>query len=64
MSRTTLTFTREEIDAMRDWIADCQWGEGEDDGWIDDLSDQQVIRGVARHYDGGTDGFRRDYNAV
>ncbi len=44
------------ITAMRDWIKDCPWGDMEESD-IDELSDIEVIRGVANHYSGGVKEF-------
>ena len=45
------------IAAARDWIADCIWADDIDPY---SLTDDQVIRGIRRHYDGGWDGFIAD----
>jgi hypothetical protein len=41
---------------MRDWIADCWWPDL-DSSEIDELSDEDVIAGVVRHFDGGVSAF-------
>ncbi len=41
----------------RAWVADCAWREDPDE--IAEYSDQEIIRGVDRHYDGGIDGLAR-----
>lgn len=52
------SFTPEQILAMREWIKDCQWGDMSEED-IDELSDEEIIRGVNKHYDGGTWEFLR-----
>lgn len=44
---------------MRAWIADCPWPDLEPED-VDDLTDQQIVRGVARHYHGGVKQFLAD----
>lgn len=43
----------EQLRAARDWIADCQWADD-----VTELTDDQVVRGIVRHYEGGLAGFR------
>ena len=50
---------REVVEAMRDWIFECTWGDLEEDE-RDELTDVQVVRGVARHYSGGVAQFMAD----
>lgn len=45
------------IAEMRGWVADCVWADVDD---VAELSDVQVIRGVARWYVGGVGGFVSD----
>lgn len=47
--------TSTDVTAARNWIAGV-WGAKLAKG----LSRAQVIDGIARHYDGGWDGFRAD----
>ena len=49
----------DEIRAAREWIAECVWRDLDEDD-IADLTDRQVERGIARHYDGGIEAFRAD----
>jgi hypothetical protein len=44
----------------RNWVADCTWNEDPDD--LEDLSDDQIRKGVNRHYVGGWDQFVEDGN--
>jgi hypothetical protein len=53
-------YTREQIDAMRDWVKECQWREDWDDDDVDNAPDAVIIRGVARHYEGGLKQFLSD----
>jgi len=51
------TRRQELIREARGWIADCQWADiGPDD--VADLTDEQVIAGISRYYDGGWAAFR------
>lgn len=50
-------YDKQTIQRMRDWIDDIQW---EDLGNSDDLSDEEVIAGVKKHYDGGIKQFMID----
>lgn len=47
--------TPAELAEARNWIADCEWADD-----TSNLTDAQVERGIARHYDGGIAGFRAD----
>jgi hypothetical protein len=41
------------------WIADCYWGDRLD--WYpESLTDEDVIRGIERHYTGGWERFVND----
>lgn len=46
-------------DLARDWISDCLWGEMDEEDVID-LTNEQVRRGVERHYHGGWTSFLED----
>ena len=41
----------------RDWIKDCAWAEGFDDGDIDAMTDAEIEKGIVRHYEGGVEEF-------
>lgn len=49
--------TQKEIRAMREWIADIEWGNHPD---LSDLSDEDVVGTVYAHYEGGLEQFLRD----
>jgi hypothetical protein len=51
-------FTAEQIAAMREWVADCSWGDMDEES-LAELTDEQIIRGVNKHYDGGIREFLR-----
>jgi hypothetical protein len=51
--------TRQQIEDAKAWILDCQWGDLEEED-ISELSDTEVINGIARNYDGGIDQFILD----
>lgn len=50
------------IQAMRDWLSDCDWLDADECDFAS-MPDWQVIRGVARWFDGGLTGFVRSYRA-
>lgn len=54
--------SEEEIKAMRAWAAECVWADSidGDPGFLDELSDAEILNGVARHYEGGVEQFRAD----
>jgi hypothetical protein len=51
------SMTPEQLAEARGWISDCEWA---DDIDTDTLTDRQVERGIARHYDGGIAQFNSD----
>lgn len=53
---TRIEATPEQIAAARDWVTDCDW---KDNDHLDGYSDEDIVRGVNRHYDGGWSGFVR-----
>lgn len=52
--------TPEQVQAARDWVADCMWKEDPED--IAEYDDATIVRGVQRHYDGGWAQFLGDAN--
>lgn len=44
-----------DIEEMRDWIADCDWVE--DQEYLDELSDSEIVRGVEKTFCGGIEAF-------
>lgn len=52
-------YTGVDIEAMREWISDCQWGDLDTED-IADLSELEVLAGVHRSYDGGLPAFMSD----
>lgn len=52
-----------DIEAMRWWIGDCAWGDMDEES-IAALTEGQILRGIARWYDGGIAGFMADIQAV
>ena len=50
-----------DIKEMRDWAKDCQWGDISDED-IDEMSDQEIIKGIKKHYSGGVEQFLKDIN--
>ena len=53
-----LLSNKEAIAAMREWIKDCVWADMEESD-MNEISDIEVVRGVARHYAGGIAEFLR-----
>ncbi|VDM13182.1 unnamed protein product [Wuchereria bancrofti] len=49
-------FTQNNIEQMKDWLKDLSFQDIEPED-IDDLSDEQVVKAVDRHWDGGIDNF-------
>lgn len=55
MLAVVLFITTQHIEYMREWVSDCLWIESEDE--IDEMTDKQIIMGVAKHFDGGLPSF-------
>jgi hypothetical protein len=55
-----MTLTDAQIAAAREWVKDCVWGDVEDEGDVDAMDAAMIVRGVARHYDGGLLAFVAD----
>jgi hypothetical protein len=51
--------TVEHIQQARDWLSDCEWADLDADD-IAQLTDVQIVTGIARHYDGGIEQFIKD----
>lgn len=51
------------IKQMRDWIKDCQWQDLPDEESVDELSDEEVLKGIQTNYDGGIIDFLRGSNS-
>lgn len=45
---------------MRDWVKDVKWREVSDEADIDDMTDEEILRGVEKHYQGGIKQFMID----
>jgi hypothetical protein len=45
-------YTGTDIEAMREWLSDCQWQDLEPKD-IDTLTDREVLAGINRHVEGG-----------
>ena len=45
------------ISEARGWVADCEWG---DEFEVNELTAEQIKRGINRHYDGGWRAFVAD----
>jgi hypothetical protein len=56
-----LTANDRVVAAMREWLSDIVWRDLDPaEGDLDAVADNQIIRAVARHYDGGVRGFCSD----
>jgi hypothetical protein len=51
--------TRQQIEDAKSWILDCEWGDLDAED-VPELSDTEVINGIARNYGGGIDQFILD----
>lgn len=47
------TYTREFLNECRQWVKDCEWGEGYSGREVDRMSDITILAGVDRNWDGG-----------
>ena len=52
----------EQLQAAREWVSECMWREDEDE--LASLTDRQIERGIARHFDGGIEGFLATFEVV
>lgn len=52
------------IEQMRDWVKECSWGERFEDSDIDDMTPEELIKGVQRHYEGGLKQFMIDSEPI
>ena len=48
--------TPEQIEAGREWISDCQWGNLDPED-IAELEPIEIVRGVDKHFHGGWEEF-------
>lgn len=48
----------EELKAAREWLADCVWLDVEPEEFAS-LPVRAIVRGIARHWDGGIEDFKR-----
>lgn len=53
--------TNEQLKQAREWISECVWGDL-DELDIDNLSDEQIILGIKRHFSGGIPAFIESCN--
>ena len=54
----TMKLTPDELKAAREWISECYWPDLDD---ADELSDREIERGIARHFDGGIAAFKATF---
>jgi hypothetical protein len=55
--------TERVLAEMRSWAMDCQWADIEDDAELLELPADAIVRGIARNYAGGLEGFLADMAA-
>lgn len=53
-----MRITKDTIAEMREWAMECEWVEDADE--IAAMNDDVIVRGIARHYDGGVAQFILD----
>jgi hypothetical protein len=53
---------KNQIIEARMWISDCSWCDELED--LENLTDDEVMRGIERHYDGGWIQFLEDNRPV
>lgn len=59
MTTSKLTLTAAELLHARDWIMDCTWGDIDSDEDIEQMTDAEIQRGIARHFSGGIAAFKQ-----
>lgn len=50
----------EELKAAREWLAECVWPDVEPEEFAT-LPELAIVRGVARHFDGGLAAFQQTF---
>lgn len=53
--------TPAQLQAGREWLAECDWRDCDADYILEEASDRDVVAAVARYFDGGWAGFLRDH---
>ncbi len=53
-----IPYAPEIVKAMRNWIADCSWPDLPPEE-VAELTEAEVVAGVAKHYAGGVEAFLR-----
>lgn len=63
-TKSEMELSPSEIEEARDWIKDCigSWRDIESEEDVDDLSDQEVIAGIKKHFSGGIEAFKQTVN--
>jgi len=57
-----MTLNSAQIKEAKEWLSDCIFADVEPEE-IAEMSDDVIVRAVARHYDGGIESFVQSYNA-
>lgn len=57
------TYTPDHLREMRGWVNDCVWADmlPED---IEDVTDEEILKGIDKHYVGGLVGFIIDITPI
>ncbi|MFM7440361.1 MAG: hypothetical protein ACKO2V_17485 [Snowella sp.] len=55
-----MMLTQEEIEEAKAWILDCQWLDIHSEDDLDDLSNEEIEKGIDKHFDGGIEQFKRN----
>jgi hypothetical protein len=51
---------QEEIEEAKALILDCQWLDIHSEDDLDDLSNEEIEKGIDKHFDGGIEQFKRN----
>lgn len=62
MKQTYQTLTGDALREARGWVADFVWADLDDESF-DELTDAEITRGIARHYDGGLPAFLASFDS-
>jgi hypothetical protein len=56
-SERLATLTPAQINEARIWLGECEWRDCDADYIMEEATDMEVVKAVARHFDGGWAGF-------
>lgn len=52
-----ISYSKQQINQMREWVSDCGWREEYEPEEIAELPALVILKGINRHYCGGLAGF-------